>query len=155
MRFLMDRVITFLLFAVTVTVEALGYAVLAVSGYGWFWGPALPYGRIMCHPFSHRHMEGFYSGLVVTPVLVSLAVSLAYGQPLVVIVVGGSLVFLLVVSHYFRKNLFIPILGGVSLAMVVAFACLMRLSVMLLFFFFYVLLVFLGPLLLAIFLASI
>lgn len=151
----MDRIITFLLFAVTVAVEAIGYSVLAVSGYGWLWGSPLPYGTIVRHPISHRHMEGFYSGLVVTPIVVALAVSLAYDQPLVVMIVAGSLVVLLLINHYFRKNFLIPIFGWICLMLAVAFACLIRLSILLLFFFLYAFLVFLGPLLLALFLASI
>lgn len=148
-----DRIITFLLFAVAVTFDFMGYAVLAIFGYGWLWGPKLPYGAILRHPVSNRRMEGFYSGLVVSPVAISLAVSLAYGQPLVAIVVSGSLVVLLLFHRYFEKNLFIPILGGGGLALMLVFACLMRLSVMLLFFFFYVVLVFIGPVLLALLLA--
>lgn len=151
----MDRIITLLLFVVTFAFDIMGYSVLAISGYGWLWGPSLPYGDIVRHPISHRRMEGFYSGLVVTPAAVSLAVSLASGQPMVAIIVAGSLAILLLVDHYFKRNFFIPILGGVGLALAVTFACLMRLSVILLFFFFYVFLVFLGPLLLAFFLASI
>lgn len=155
MRKLVDRIITILLFAVTVTVEAVGYSVLAVSGYGWLWGSPLPYGAIVRHPVSHRRMEGFYSGLVVTPIFVSLVVSLTYDQPLVVMIVTGSLTILLLINYYFRKNFFIPILGWICLAIMVAFSCLVRLSIILLFFFLYAFLVFLGPLLLAFFLASI
>ena len=152
---LMDRIITFTLYGVTVTIEFIGYFILAVFGYGWLWGPLLPYGRILRHPTSHQHMEGFFSGLVFMPVLVSLAVSLVYGQPLVVITVAGSLVVPLLIIHFFGKNFFIPIFSGVCMALVVTFACLLRLSAILLFFFLYVLLVFLGPLLFAFFLASI
>ncbi len=152
---LMDWIITFLLFAITLTVETIGYAFLAICGYGWLWGPPLPYARIVRHPFSHRRMEGFYGGLVVTPVVVSLGVSLAYEQPLVIIVVGGSLAVLFIANYYFKKNFFVPLLGGAGVALVLTIACLMRLSVMLLFFFLYVFLAFLGPLLLAFFLASI
>lgn len=152
---LSDRITTFWLFAVTVTIEAVGYACLALFGYGWFWGPHLPYGLILRHPISHLRMEGFYAGLVVTPVAVSLAVSLAYDQPLVTVTVAGSLAALLSIHRYFKKNFFIPLCYGICMALVVFFACLLRLSVMLLFFSLYALLIFIGPLLLALFLASI
>lgn len=149
----MNRIITVSLFAMTLTLDIMGYCVLAISGYGWLWGSPLAYGTIVRHPISHRRMEGFYCGLVVTPVVVSLAVSMVYAQPLVAIVVSGSLAVLLLIKHYFKRNFFIPILGGVGLMLMVTFACLMRLSVTLLFYFFYVFLVFIGPVLLALFLA--
>ena len=151
----MDRIITFLLYGVTVTIEIVGYFILAVFGYGWLWGPPVPYRAILGHPTSHLRMEGFFSGLVLTPLMVSLAVSLAYDQPLVVINVAGSLLVPLLIIRFFGKNVFIPTICGICLALVVTIACLLRLSAILLFFFLYVLLVFLGPLLFALFLAAI
>lgn len=152
---LVDRIITFLMYGVTILIEAIGYSILALSGYGWLWGPDVPYGTILRRPTSHLRTDGFLSGLFFTPVIISLAVSLAWNQPLVAVTVSGSLVVPLLIIHFFGKNFFIPIFYGVCMALVVIFACLLRLSAILLFFFLYLLLVFIGPLLFALFLASI
>ena len=150
----MDRAITIFLYAFSTGLEIIGYLFLCLIGYGWGWGPLIPYGVIFRNPAAVMRMEGFYAGLAVTPILTALLASLLYGNWHIVLLVGGSIGFALLLNKFFKRNIFLPLFCGVFMVLMVAAACLMRLSVVLLLFFFYATLVLLGPLLLGLFLAA-
>ena len=150
----MDRAITIFLHFFSNGLEVIGYLFLFLTGYGWGWGPSIPYGAIFRNPASVMRMEGFYTGLAVMPVLTAMLASLLYNNWYIVLLVGGSIGFALLLNRFFKRNIFLPLFCGFFMVLLVVAACIMRLSVVLLLFFFYVALILLGPVLLGIFLAA-
>lgn len=150
----MDRFITMMLHGLTAGIEIIGYIFLAIAGYGLYWGPPFHYGSLLRNPSAAMRMEGFYSGLAVTPILTAFVVSFFSGRWSVVMWVGGIIIFALLLYKYFKRNVFLPFFCGLFITVAVIGACLTRLSVILVLFFFYTLLVLLGPLLLFFFLAA-
>ena len=150
----MDRAITIFLHVFSVGLEMIGYLFLCLIGYGWGWGPSVPYGMIFRNPAAAMRMEGFYAGLAVAPILTAFLVSLQYGNWNVVLLVGGSIGAALLLNTFFKRNIFLPLFCGFFMMLLVAAACFMRLSVVLLLFFFYAALLLLGPALLGLFLAA-
>lgn len=150
----MDKAITLFLHVFSVGMEAIGYALLWLTGYGWLWGASIPYKEIFRNPAAVMRMEGFYAGLAAFPILAALLVSLLFGDWYVLLLVGGGIGFALLLNTFFKKNIFLPICCGFFMTLLVVAACLLRISIVLLLFFCYVALVLLGPVLLALFLAA-
>lgn len=151
----MARLITALLHATVYLIEAIGHLAMLLSGYGLFWGvrdngPA----RLKAWG-STGNLLVFYTGLAISPILFSLVISIIFDNWWIAFAATITIVFLVGINKLFGKNLFIPLLGILVFISSLITGAVFRISFDLMLFLVYLLVFFLAPVLLILFLTMI